>query len=53
VPNQRKAGTHRRTIAIPDELWMAAKATAARHNTNLSEVVRAALERFVRESEES
>lgn len=53
MPNQRKAGTHRRTIAIPDELWLPAKAAATRRGTNLSEVVRAALERFVRESEES
>ena len=36
-----------RLIRIPDELWQAAKQTAARRNESVSAVVRAALERYV------
>lgn len=46
VPNT--PGTPRRTIRVPDALWDAASAKAEARGENLSEVIRAALERYVR-----
>lgn len=48
VPNT--PGTPRRTIRVPDELWDAAQAKAQERGENLSDVIRKALERYVRRS---
>lgn len=48
VPNT--PGTPRRTIRISDELWDAAQAKAVTRGENLSDVIRKALERYVRRS---
>lgn len=42
--------TPRRTIRIPDLEWEAAKAAADANDDNLSEVIRAALKRYVARS---
>jgi predicted HicB family RNase H-like nuclease len=44
-PNQPK--TPQKTFRIPDELYQAAKAKAAENGESVSDVVRAALERYV------
>lgn len=46
VPNT--PGTPRRTIRVPDELWDAAQAKAEERGENLSDVLRKALERYVK-----
>lgn len=46
VPNT--PGTPRRTIRVPDALWDAAAAKAEERGENLSDVLRRALERYVR-----
>lgn len=46
VPNQEK--TPRRTVRVPDDVWRAAQAKAEERGDNLSEVIRKALERYVR-----
>jgi predicted DNA binding CopG/RHH family protein len=46
VPNQPK--TPQRTVRISDELWSAAKAKAEERGDELSAVIRAALERYVK-----
>lgn len=46
VPNT--PGTPRRTIRVPDALWDAAAAKAAEQGTDLSAVIRKALERYVK-----
>lgn len=46
VPNT--PGTPRRTIRVPDALWDAAAAKAEAEGTDLSTVIRKALERYVR-----
>ena len=46
VPNQPK--TPQRTIRVPDELWDEAKAIADREDETLSDVIRKALERYVK-----
>lgn len=46
VPNQPK--TPNRVFRIPDELYRAAQDVAAERGESLSEVVRAALERYVK-----
>lgn len=46
VPNAPK--TPQRTVRIPDELWAAAKAKAEGRGEDLSAVIRAALERYVK-----
>ena len=40
--------TPRRTIRVPDALWDAAQAKAEEKGTDLSTVIRKALERFVK-----
>jgi len=40
-------GTARRTIRVPDELWLAAQNRADERRESLSEVIRNALERYV------
>lgn len=42
-------GTQQRTVRMPDELWQAALALAKRRGETVSDVIRAALERYVRE----
>jgi len=46
VPNT--PGTPRRTIRVPDLLWDAAAAKAEERGESLSDVLRRALERYVR-----
>lgn len=46
VPNQPK--TPVRTFRIPDDLWNAAQAKAADRGETVSDVVRKALERYVK-----
>lgn len=41
-------GTPRRTIRVPDALWTAALAKAEEQGTDVSAVIRKALERFVK-----
>lgn len=45
-------GTPQRPIRIPDELWQAAQVAAKRRGETVSDVVRAALERYVAENGE-
>lgn len=46
VPNT--PGTPRRTIRVPDALWDAAQVKADAEGTDVSTVIRKALERYVR-----
>lgn len=46
VPNQPK--TPQRTVRVPDDVWHEAKATADQRGETLSEVIRQALERYIR-----
>lgn len=46
VPNQPK--TPQRTVRVPDEVWLPAKAAAERRGESLSEVIRVALERYAK-----
>jgi predicted transcriptional regulator len=48
VPNQPK--TPQRTVRVPDELWVEVKAVAEQRGDTVSDVVRAALERYVKRS---
>jgi len=41
-------GTPRRTIRVPDDLWAAAAEKAREQGTDVSAVIRKALERFVK-----
>jgi len=47
VPNQ--PATPNRTVRVPDELWLPAKAKAADEGVTLTEIIRDALERFLRD----
>lgn len=47
VPNQPK--TPQRTIRVPDDLWQAAKEKAKRRGETVTEVLVAALKRYVRD----
>ena len=44
MPNQRAPGVRMRCVPLHDDLWAAAKARAAERGTNVSAVIRAALE---------
>lgn len=46
MPNQPK--TPQRTVRVPDDVWAAAKAKAEERGEVLSEVIRKALERYVK-----
>ena len=46
-PNQ--PATPNRTVRIPDELWEAARAKAEAEGVTLTEIIRRALERFLRD----
>lgn len=48
VPNQPK--TPLKSFRIPEDLYRAAQAAAAERGENLSEVIRAALDRYVKRS---
>lgn len=48
MPNQPRADNPARAIRVPDGLWHAAQAKAAERGETVSEVVRRALERYVR-----
>lgn len=48
MPNKPK--TPHRTIRIDDELWKAAQAAAEREGKTITEVIRAALTRYVKRS---
>lgn len=45
MPNQPK--TPHRTVRIPGELWTKAQQRAADEGTTVSDVIRAALERYI------
>lgn len=47
VPNQPE--TPNRTVRISDDLWEAAKRKAADNDETVTDVIRRALERYVRE----
>lgn len=47
MPNQPK--TPQRTIRLDDELWIAARSKAASEGRTVSDVVREALEAYIRE----
>lgn len=47
VPNQEK--TPRRTVRIPDEVWQSAARKARDNGENVSEVIRRALDDYLRE----
>jgi predicted DNA-binding protein len=47
VPNQPANPTH--SVRVPDELWVAARRVADDRGETLADVIRAALERYVRE----
>ena len=43
-------GTARRTIRVSDELWEAAQAVAEERGESVSDVIRSALEEYVRQA---
>lgn len=47
MPNQPATPTH--SVRVPDEIWDAAVAKAAAEGTTVTEVILAALERFLRD----
>jgi hypothetical protein len=49
MPNQRKTPTH--NTVVPQELWDRALAVAHRRGETLSQVIRAALVRYVKRHE--
>jgi antitoxin component of RelBE/YafQ-DinJ toxin-antitoxin module len=46
VPNQPK--TPQRTVRVPDDVWVKAKAAAEKRGETLSDVIRRALERYAK-----
>lgn len=44
-------GTALRNVRVADDLWQRARAVAAKRDENLSDVIRAALERYVKRHE--
>jgi len=48
MPNPPRADNPPRAIRVPDDLWHAAQARAAKLGETVSAVVRAALERYVK-----
>ena len=46
VPNQPK--TPQRTVRVPDHIWHAAKAAADARGETLSDVIRRALEQYIK-----
>jgi hypothetical protein len=48
MPNAPRADNPPRQVRVEDQLWDAAKASAAAQGTTVSEVVRASLARYVK-----
>lgn len=48
MPDQPRAGNPARAVRVEDELWHAAQARAAERGETVSDVIRRALERYVR-----
>lgn len=48
MPNQPRATNPARAVRVEDELWEAAKAKAAERGESVSDVIRKALERYVK-----
>jgi hypothetical protein len=48
MPNQPRQGNEARAVRIEQKLWDAAKAKAAGRGETVSDVIRRALERYVR-----
>jgi hypothetical protein len=48
MPNQPRDDNPARAVRVPDELWDAAKAKAAGRGETVSDVIRRALERYVK-----
>ena len=50
MPNQPKQGTRVRGVRLDDDLWAALQAEADANNESVSDVVRRALEAYLRQS---
>jgi hypothetical protein len=48
MPNQPRPGVTARAVRVPDPLWSAAKTKAEERGESVSEVIRRALERYVK-----
>lgn len=48
MPNAPRPDNVAHTVRVPDDLWSAAKTRAAERGETVSEVVRRALQRYVR-----
>lgn len=48
MPNQPAAGVRPRSVKVHDDLWQAAQAKAAERGETVSDVIRRALQRYVR-----
>lgn len=51
MPNQPRDDNPARQIRVDDNLWTAAKQAAANNRTTVSDIVRDALRRYVKESQ--
>lgn len=49
MPNRPRKDNPTRQVRVQDDLWRAAHEKAAEKGTTVSQVIRAALERFVRD----
>lgn len=52
MPNQRRADWTSRGVAMPDELWRALQARVTEQLPSVGAVIRAACERYVKETEQ-
>lgn len=48
MPNQPRRGNPARAVRVEDELWQAAQDRAAERGETVSDVIRRALQRYVR-----
>lgn len=48
MPNQPRPDNPARTVRVPDDLWNAARAKAATNGETVADVIRRALERYVK-----
>lgn len=48
MPDQPRAGNPARAVRVEDDLWQAVQAKAAERDETVSDVIRRALERYVR-----
>lgn len=53
MPNQPRPGVTPRQVRVPDDLWHAARATAARRGETVADILRQALETYVTNNNES